>query len=74
MIDHAAGGSLLWVRTGGVLAFDVDPSWVKPGRYTAFHTPRRIEVDTARGDLRQHITAVGMVEVTINGRQHMWAS
>jgi len=54
----------------GVPAFDVDPSWVKPGRYTAFHTPRRIEVETARGDLRQHITAVGMVEVAIDGRPH----
>jgi len=54
----------------GVPAFDVDPSWVKPGRYTAFHTPRRIEVATARSDLRQHITAVGTVEVAINGRPH----
>jgi uncharacterized protein (DUF1684 family) len=54
----------------GVPAFDIDPSWVRPGRYTAFHTPRRIEVDTARSDLRQHITAVGTVEVIIDGRPH----
>jgi len=54
----------------GVPAFDIDPSWVKPGRYTAFHAPRPIEVDTARSDLRQHITAVGTVEVIIDGQPH----
>jgi uncharacterized protein (DUF1684 family) len=54
----------------GVPAFDIDPSWVKPGRYSAFPTSRRIEVDTARSDLRQHITAVGTVEVAFNGRPH----
>jgi len=54
----------------GVPAFPVDPSWVRPGQFTAYPDVRRITVDTARSDLRQQVTAVGTVELEIEGRLH----
>ncbi len=54
----------------GVPAFPVDPSWIRPGRFSAYPEARRITVETARGDLRQQVTAVGTVQVEIDGRQH----
>jgi len=48
----------------GIPAFDVDPSWIRPGRFTPFPEPRAITVDTARADLRQQIIAVGIVEIS----------
>jgi uncharacterized protein (DUF1684 family) len=54
----------------GVPAFPVDPSWIRPGHFTAYPQARRITVDTARSDLRQQVTAIGTVEVEIDGRLH----
>lgn len=54
----------------GVPAFPVDPTWVRPGHFTAYSEPRLITVDTARNDLRQQVKAVGTVEVDIAGEHH----
>jgi uncharacterized protein (DUF1684 family) len=54
----------------GVPAFPVDPTWIRPGRFTALAVPGRITVETARSDLRQQVTAVGTVEVEIDGQLH----
>ena len=51
-------------------AFPVDPSWIRPGHFTAYPQARRITVDTARSDLHQQVTAIGTVEVEIDGRLH----
>ncbi len=50
----------------GIPAFEVDPHWIRPGRFSAYDVPRRITVDTARDDLRQQVTAVGTVEVSFD--------
>ena len=54
----------------GVPAFDVDPQWIRPGRFVAYPEPERVTVDTARSDLRQQVAAVGTVTLDISGRQH----
>jgi len=54
----------------GIPAFDIDPSWIRPGQFTPFGEPRVIAVDTARSDLRQQITAVGTVDVTLPDGPH----
>lgn len=51
----------------GIPAFDVDPSWIRPGRFTPFPEPTAVTVDTARADLRQQVTAVGTVEISLPG-------
>ena len=51
----------------GVPAYEVGPQWVVPGRFTAYDEPRSITVDTARDDLRQQVSAVGTVEIALDG-------
>lgn len=48
----------------GIPTFDVDPSWIRPGRFTPFAEPKAVTVDTARADLRQQVVAVGTVEIS----------
>ncbi|MET0965158.1 MAG: DUF1684 domain-containing protein, partial [Nakamurella sp.] len=54
----------------GVPAFPIDPSWIRPGHFTALAEPGKITVETARSDLRQQVTAVGSVEVEIGSHLH----
>jgi uncharacterized protein (DUF1684 family) len=54
----------------GVPAFAVDPSWVRPGRFTAYPEPTSITVETARNDLRQQVRTVGTVDIDIAGQHH----
>jgi len=54
----------------GVPAFPVDPTWVRPGQFTAYPEPRQITVETPRNDLRQQVRAVGTVDVQIAGQHH----
>ena len=49
----------------GVPTYAVDPEWVVKGYYTPYATPERVEVATAREDLRQHVTAVGTVHIPL---------
>jgi hypothetical protein len=51
----------------GVPAFPVDPRWLVAGRYIPYDEPRQVEVATARADLRQYVTAVGVVHVELGG-------
>ncbi|MDX6291645.1 MAG: uncharacterized protein QOH50_720 [Kribbellaceae bacterium] len=51
----------------GVPAFPVDPLWIVAGRYIPYDEPRQVEVATARADLRQYVTAVGVVHVELGG-------
>jgi hypothetical protein len=51
----------------GVPTYPVNPDWVVRGYYTPYATPRKVEVSTARDDLRQHVTAVGTVHVALGG-------
>lgn len=55
----------------GVPTFPVDPAWVVPGRFTPFAEPVAVTVETARPDLRQQVTAVGTVEVVLDGTAHV---
>jgi uncharacterized protein (DUF1684 family) len=55
----------------GVPTFPVDPAWVRPARFSPFAEPAAITVETARPDLRQQVTAVGTVEVIIDGNPHV---
>jgi uncharacterized protein (DUF1684 family) len=49
----------------GVPAYPVNPRWQVTGHFTPFSEPERVEVATARPDLRQHVTAVGTVHVAL---------
>ncbi|QNE19085.1 DUF1684 domain-containing protein [Kribbella qitaiheensis] len=49
----------------GVPAYPVNPRWLVTGHFTPFTEPERVEVATARPDLRQHVTAVGTVHVAL---------
>ena len=49
----------------GVPAYPVNPRWKVTGYFTPFSEPERVEVATARQDLRQHVTAVGTVHVAL---------
>jgi uncharacterized protein (DUF1684 family) len=51
----------------GVPTYAVDPSWVITGHFSRYEEPVRIEVATARPDLRQHVTAVGTVHLALGG-------
>jgi uncharacterized protein (DUF1684 family) len=51
----------------GVPAFPLDPAWVRTGRFTPLPEPRRVEVTTARDDLRQTATVVGEIVVDLPG-------
>jgi len=51
----------------GVPTYPLDPEWVVRGWYTPYGAPERVEVSTARDDLRQHVTAVGTVHLALGG-------
>jgi len=51
----------------GVPTYPVNPDWVVRGHYSAFAEPERVEVATARSDLRQHIIAIGTVHLALGG-------
>ena len=53
------------VGFSGVPTFEVDPAWKVTGHYTPYEEPQRVEVSTARADLRQHVTAVGTVHLAL---------
>ena len=54
----------------GVPTFELDEKWVLTGRFEAFDAPRRIKVSTARDDLVQQITGVGIVTLDVDGQSH----
>jgi uncharacterized protein (DUF1684 family) len=49
----------------GVPTYPVNPDWVVKGYYTPYTEPERVEVSTARDDLRQYVTAVGTVHFAL---------
>jgi uncharacterized protein (DUF1684 family) len=49
----------------GVPTYPLNPEWVVRGWYTPYGAPERIEVSTARDDLRQQVTAVGTVHLAL---------
>jgi hypothetical protein len=51
----------------GVPTYPLDDGWVVTGYFTPRATPERVEVSTAREDLRQYVTAVGAVHVALGG-------
>ncbi|MGW6276923.1 DUF1684 domain-containing protein [Kribbella sp. NPDC055071] len=51
----------------GVPTYPVNDDWVVTGYFTPYPTPERVEVQTARDDLHQHVTAVGAVHVALGG-------
>jgi uncharacterized protein (DUF1684 family) len=51
----------------GVPTYPVNADWVVRGYYTPYPEPERVEVSTARDDLRQHVTAVGTVHLALGG-------
>ena len=51
----------------GVPAYPLDDSWIITGYFSPYATAQRVEVSTARDDLRQNITAVGTVHVALGG-------
>jgi uncharacterized protein (DUF1684 family) len=55
----------------GVPTFPVDPTWVRRGRFVPFPEPAAVTVETARPDLRQQVTAVGTVELVLDGKQQV---
>jgi uncharacterized protein (DUF1684 family) len=50
----------------GVPAYPVDPRWVTTGHFTPLAQGERVEVATARPDLRQHVTVVGTVHLALD--------
>jgi uncharacterized protein (DUF1684 family) len=53
------------VGFNGVPTYPVNPGWKVTGHFTPFTEHERVEVATARPDLRQHVTAVGTVHVAL---------
>jgi uncharacterized protein (DUF1684 family) len=51
----------------GVPTYELDDSWVVTGYFSPYPKAQRVEVSTARDDLRQNITAVGTVHVALGG-------
>jgi uncharacterized protein (DUF1684 family) len=51
----------------GVPTYPVDDAWAVTGYFSPYARARRVEVSTARTDLRQHISAVGTVHVALGG-------
>lgn len=49
----------------GVPAYPLDDSWTVTGYFSPYAKAQRVEVSTARDDLRQDITAVGTVHVAL---------
>ncbi|AKU15982.1 DUF1684 domain-containing protein [Luteipulveratus mongoliensis] len=60
-------------RFDGVPTFEYDPAWVVEGRLTRWAEPRRVEVATARADLRQHVRLIGELELELAGQSHRLA-
>jgi len=54
----------------GIPAFPVSEAWQLPATFTALDAPRAVSVDTARDDLRQDVTAVGIVSFEVDGRPY----
>ena len=55
------------VGFSGVPTYPVDPAWVVTGHFTPLAAPERVEVATARADLRQHVSVVGAVHLALGG-------
>jgi uncharacterized protein (DUF1684 family) len=53
------------VGFSGVPTYPVDPAWVVTGHFTPYEEPERVEVATARADLRQHVNVVGTVHLAL---------
>ncbi|MEV5964982.1 DUF1684 domain-containing protein [Kribbella sp. NPDC051952] len=51
----------------GVPTYALDDGWVVTAYYTPYPQAQRVEVSTARDDLRQHVTAIGTVHVALGG-------
>ncbi|MEU8222756.1 DUF1684 domain-containing protein [Kribbella sp. NPDC048915] len=51
----------------GVPAYPIDDAWTVTGYFSPYSRTQRVEVSTARDDLRQHITTVGTVHVALGG-------
>ncbi|GAA1583489.1 DUF1684 domain-containing protein [Kribbella karoonensis] len=49
----------------GVPAYPLDDAWIVTGYFSPYPKAQRMEVSTARDDLRQHITAVGTVHLAL---------
>lgn len=58
-------GAATRIGFSGVPTYPVDPAWVITGHFSAYEKPVRIEVATARPDLRQHVTAIGTVHLAL---------
>ncbi|GAA5226136.1 hypothetical protein GCM10025778_06670 [Paeniglutamicibacter antarcticus] len=58
----------------GVPVFDYDPSFVVPGRYTAFPVPKVVPIDTFRPDTTLHTELVGEVEFELDGNTRTLAA
>lgn len=54
----------------GVPVFDYDPSFVVPGRYTAFPVPKIVPIDTFRPDTTLETELAGELEFELEG--HAW--
>ncbi|WP_197275045.1 DUF1684 domain-containing protein [Luteipulveratus halotolerans] len=57
-------------RFSSVPVFDFDPDWVVEGRLTRYAAPLRVEVSTARPDLRQHVTVIGELALDVHGHEY----
>ncbi|MFL4478058.1 DUF1684 domain-containing protein [Paeniglutamicibacter sp. ORCA_105] len=53
----------------GVPVFDHDPTFIVPGRYTAFHAPKVVPIDSFRSDTRLRTELVGEVEFELAGHR-----
>lgn len=51
----------------GVPVFDYDPAFIVPGRYTAFHAPRVVPIDSFRADTKLKAELIGDVEFELAG-------
>jgi len=58
----------------GVPTYPLNPDWVVKAYYTPYPEPERVEVSTARDDLRQHVTAVGTVHLALGGSAYELAA
>ncbi|GAA1561758.1 hypothetical protein GCM10009804_18140 [Kribbella hippodromi] len=54
----------------GVPAYALDDNWSVTGYFSPYPKAQRVEVATARDDLRQHVTAVGTVHVALGDRAY----
>ncbi|MBC8091751.1 MAG: DUF1684 domain-containing protein [Pseudonocardia sp.] len=54
----------------GVPTFPVDASWVLDAQFTPYPEPVRLTVDAVVDGLSHHPTALGTVDISIDGREH----